>query len=71
VPPLHCGLVSRPRQISANGPSGSRGIVARAARWCVQHRRRALVAWVALLVVVLGVSGAVGTRQANQFSLPR
>ena len=33
------------------------------------HRRRALVAWVALLVVVLGVSGAVGTRQANQFSL--
>jgi RND superfamily putative drug exporter len=66
VPPLHCWLVSRPSKIPANG---ARGIVARAARWCVQHRRRALVAWVALLVVVLGVSGAVGTRQANQFSL--
>ena len=44
-------------------------MVARMARWCVQHRRRALVAWVALLLVVLGVAGAVGTRQANQFSL--
>jgi RND superfamily putative drug exporter len=45
------------------------GVVARVARWCVEHRRRALVVWVVLLVGVLAVSGAVGTRQANQFSL--
>jgi putative drug exporter of the RND superfamily len=45
------------------------GLVARVARWCVQHRRRALTSWIVLLVVVIGVSSAVGTRQANQFSL--
>jgi RND superfamily putative drug exporter len=45
------------------------GLVARVARWCVEHRRRALIAWIALLLAVLGVSSAVGTRQANQFSL--
>jgi putative drug exporter of the RND superfamily len=57
------------REVSANGVSRKRGVVARVAGWCVRHRRRALVAWVALLVVVLGVAGAVGTRQANQFTL--
>ncbi|HEY6777812.1 MAG TPA: MMPL family transporter [Thermoleophilaceae bacterium] len=61
--------MSQLRHISADGLSEKRGVVARIARWCVQHRRRTLVAWVALLVVVLGVAGAVGTRQANQFSL--
>jgi RND superfamily putative drug exporter len=45
------------------------GVVARVARWCVEHRRRTLIAWVVLLVVALGASSAVGTRQANQFSL--
>jgi putative drug exporter of the RND superfamily len=45
------------------------GLMARVARWCVAHRRRALIAWIVLLVAILGVSSAVGTRQANQFSL--
>jgi RND superfamily putative drug exporter len=45
------------------------GVVARVGRWCVEHRRRALIAWVVLLVVALGASSAVGARQANQFSL--
>jgi RND superfamily putative drug exporter len=45
------------------------GLVARVSRWCVEHRRRALIVWVLLLVVVLAVSSAVGTRQANEFSL--
>jgi putative drug exporter of the RND superfamily len=52
------------------GPvSKNPGLVARVARWCVEHRRRTLIAWVALLVIALGVLSAVGTRQANQFSL--
>jgi RND superfamily putative drug exporter len=46
-----------------------RGLVERVARWCVERRRRALILWIALLVGVVGVSGAVGTRQANQFTL--
>ena len=45
------------------------GVVARVARWCVEHRRRALIAWIVILLAVLGVSSAVGTRQANQFTL--
>jgi putative drug exporter of the RND superfamily len=52
-----------------SAPSKNPGLVAHAARWCVEHRRRTLIAWVALLVVALGVSSAVGTRPANQFSL--
>jgi putative drug exporter of the RND superfamily len=45
------------------------GLVARVARWCIEHRRRALIAWVVLLVAALAVSSTVGTRPANQFSL--
>jgi putative drug exporter of the RND superfamily len=53
----------------AQSTSRKPGVVARVARWCVEHRRRALIAWVVVLVAVLGVSSAVGTRKANQFSL--
>jgi putative drug exporter of the RND superfamily len=45
------------------------GLVARIARACVEHRRRALVAWLVLIVAALTVLSAVGTRSANQFSL--
>jgi RND superfamily putative drug exporter len=45
------------------------GLVARVSRWCVEHRRRALIVWVILLIAVLAASSAVGTRQANEFSL--
>jgi putative drug exporter of the RND superfamily len=44
-------------------------VVARVARWCVEHRRRVLIAWLVLPVAALGVSSAVGTRPANEFSL--
>jgi RND superfamily putative drug exporter len=46
------------------------GAVARLARWCSDHRTRALVLCVAVLVVVGGVSSAVGTRTSTDFSLP-
>ena len=39
------------------------------ARWCVEHRRRTLVAWIVGLVAVGAVSSAVGTRAATDFSL--
>jgi putative drug exporter of the RND superfamily len=51
------------------GLSKNPGVVARVARWCVEHRRRALIAWLVLLVAALTVSSAVGARPANQFSL--
>jgi putative drug exporter of the RND superfamily len=43
--------------------------VARVARWCVEHRRRALIGWIAALVAVLGASSAIGTHSATDFAL--
>src|SRR5216117_1390437 len=39
-------------------------------RWTIAHRRIVVVAWLVLAVGVLAVSQAVGTRNANNFSLP-
>ena len=44
--------------------------MARVARWCIDHRRRAILICVAVLVVVSGVASAVGTRTSTDFSLP-
>jgi RND superfamily putative drug exporter len=49
--------------------STNSGLVARVATWCVEHRRRVLIACVVVLVAALFTSSAVGTRQANEFSL--
>jgi len=53
--------------MSAN--PGFPGRAACLARWCIDHRRRVLVASVVLLVAALAAWSALGTRQANQFSL--
>jgi RND superfamily putative drug exporter len=45
------------------------GTVARVARWCTRRRRTVVIGWVVLLVVALGLSGAVGTKYSNNFSL--
>jgi RND superfamily putative drug exporter len=45
-------------------------LVARLARWVVHHRALAIGGWVALLIGVLAISGAAGTRYAETFSLP-
>jgi putative drug exporter of the RND superfamily len=42
----------------------------RFARWCFVHRRSVLAGWLLAVVVVLGLSGAVGTRFNSNFSLP-
>jgi RND superfamily putative drug exporter len=50
--------------------AGRGGIVARIAALAIAHRRITLLAWVALLIGVTAIAGAVGTRQATNFSLP-
>ena len=42
----------------------------RLATWSYRHRRRALVAWVAVLVGVTAASSAIGSAYHNDFSLP-
>jgi putative drug exporter of the RND superfamily len=39
------------------------------ARWCAAHRRLVLIAWLVLLVAVVGGWQALGSRYANNFSL--
>jgi RND superfamily putative drug exporter len=39
-------------------------------RWTMAHRRLVAVGWIAVAVAVLAISSSVGTRKANNFSLP-
>lgn len=55
--------------VSTRHPAAE-GLVARLARWVVHHRALAIGGWVALLVALLALSGAAGTRYAETFSLP-
>jgi RND superfamily putative drug exporter len=45
------------------------GLVARAARLCMRHRRRTLAIWIVALLAVTAASSAVGTRTATDFTL--
>jgi RND superfamily putative drug exporter len=42
----------------------------RLTRWTLAHRRLVVTVWVAAAVGILAVSSSVGTRKANNFSLP-
>jgi putative drug exporter of the RND superfamily len=42
----------------------------RLTRWTMAHRRLVAIGWIALAVSVFAVSSSVGTRTANNFSLP-
>ncbi len=40
------------------------------ARWCIAHRRRVVIAWIAIAVLTTVLAGAVGRQYATNFSLP-
>src|SRR5882757_10672689 len=42
----------------------------RLTRWIMAHRRIVAAAWIVLAVGLLALSSSVGTRKANNFSLP-
>jgi putative drug exporter of the RND superfamily len=46
-----------------------RSVLARAARWATQHRRTVVLGWIAVLVISMGISSAVGTNYTTNFSL--
>ena len=39
-------------------------------RWCIAHRRRVFVGWLAVAVLTTVIAGAVGRQYATNFSLP-
>src|SRR5437868_11078422 len=42
----------------------------RLTRWTMAHRRLVATGWIVVAVAVLAISSSVGTRKANNFSLP-
>jgi RND superfamily putative drug exporter len=50
--------------------TGTRSRFVRLARACNAHRWRTFFAWVAALIVLQGIAGAVGTKQISSFRLP-
>ena len=59
---------SQPNETAASAETGNAPL-ARLARWVTQHKRRVVLGWVAVLVVSLGISNAVGTHFTTNFSL--
>src|SRR6266511_2121124 len=45
-------------------------LMARMARFCIDHRRAVVLGWIVVVIAAIGVSSAVGTRYATNFSLP-
>jgi len=45
-------------------------LLRRLTRWCIAHKGRVLLAWVAVAVLTTAVAGAVGRDYATNFSLP-
>jgi len=40
------------------------------ARWCIRHRRRVVITWIAVAVLSTAIAGAVGRQYATDFQLP-
>ncbi len=53
-----------------DGPAQTRGTMLGLVRWCIAHRRRVVVAWVAVAVLTTVLAGSAGNRWATNFSLP-
>ena len=54
---------------AASQPAGGGSPLARLARWTTQHRKTVILGWIAVLVVTMGISSAVGTGFTTNFSL--
>jgi uncharacterized membrane protein YdfJ with MMPL/SSD domain len=44
----------------------TRNLAARAGRWSAQHRRKAILGWLAFVIVAVVIGGSVGTRTLDQ-----
>jgi RND superfamily putative drug exporter len=60
---------SQANETAASAEAGRAAPLARLARWVTQHKRRVVLGWVAVLVIALGISNAVGTNYTTNFSL--
>jgi RND superfamily putative drug exporter len=58
------------REGTTPNPQDAGGVVVRAVRWVLAHRRRVVVGWVALLVVAMAASHAAKPHYVNNLALP-
>jgi uncharacterized membrane protein YdfJ with MMPL/SSD domain len=67
---------TRPKDNLQAGPGlrrnrpGEHSLVRRLSAWCIAHRGRVLVSWLAVAVLTTVVAGAVGRNYATNFTLP-
>jgi RND superfamily putative drug exporter len=47
-------------------PTNSRNLAARAGRWSAQHRKKAIIGWLAFVILAFGIGGSVGTKTIDQ-----
>src|ERR671931_1487760 len=61
--------------MQTSGPGGAmqtkRNIAARAGRWSAQHRKTAILGWLAFVIVAFAIGGAVGTKQLGNAQTSR
>src|SRR3954465_7596701 len=46
-----------------------RNLAARAGRWSAQHRRKAILGWLAFVIAAVAIGGAIGTKTLQTFEL--
>jgi RND superfamily putative drug exporter len=56
-------------ETAASQSAPPRSPLARLARWATHHKRTVVLGWIAVLVIAMGVSSAVGTNYTTNFSL--
>src|SRR5205814_136207 len=58
------------RDRPSRSPADQESNVLKLTRWCIAHRRRVLIGWLALAVLTTVIAGAAGRHYATNFSLP-
>jgi putative drug exporter of the RND superfamily len=58
------------RERSVRPPAGGAGAMVRLAHWCIDHRLRVFLSWVAVAVLTTAIAGAIGNSYSTNYSLP-
>src|SRR5688500_13627849 len=56
-----CARGCRRRRIIAMTTKPTLNLAARAGRWSAQHRRKAILGWLAFVIAAIAIGGAIGT----------
>ena len=60
---------ARGGSIAAMNPNSHLNLAARAGRWSAQHRRKAILGWLAFVIAAVAIGGAIGTNTLKMYEL--